>query len=138
MGIEFWAAIIGAIIGGLIALGIQLLALRAAKNQRLEEAAERKKALAHALLFKMAKILSNLENFKEYLQGPLKIANEAKLEREPWELIQPLANYPDPIQFSTDEMAMLLSLKNDDLFNEILSMDQVHKDRKRTRLNSSH
>jgi hypothetical protein len=50
----------------------------------------------------------------------------AQAKGEPWQIVVPLANYPAKVHFSPDEMAMLLSLGDDDLFNRILSMDQIH------------
>ncbi len=126
MSNEFWSAIGGAVVGGLIAFGIQLVALRAAAKQRAEEAAERRKALGHALLFKMLKIHSNLHGFNEHLQETFAKAEKAGFGGEPWQIVRPIANHPATVHFSTDEMAMLLSLKNDDVFNDVLSMDGVH------------
>lgn len=126
MSNEFWSAIGGAVVGGLIAFAIQLVALRAAAKQRAEEAAERRKALGHALLFKMLKIYSHLHQFNEHLEETFAKAEKAGSEREPWEIVLPIANHPAAFHFSTDEMAMLLSLKNDDVFNDVLSMDEVH------------
>lgn len=38
---EFWAAIAGAVVGGVISLSVQMVALHAAKSERLEERKER-------------------------------------------------------------------------------------------------
>lgn len=38
----------------------------------------------------------------------------------------PIANLPSDIHFSNDEMAMLLSLKVDDLFNQTTAFDDIH------------
>lgn len=37
-----------------------------------------------------------------------------------------LANMHSPIEFSADEMSMLLSLRNDAIFNRILQLDDIH------------
>lgn len=113
-------------VGGLIAFGIQLVALRAAAKQRAEEAAERRKALGHALLVKMLKIHSHLHGFNEHLEETFAKAEKAGFDGEPWQIVRPIANHPPTVHFSTDEMVMLLSLKNDDVFNDVLSMDGVH------------
>lgn len=123
---EFWAAVAGAVVGGGIAFFIQLIVLREAARQRSNEKNERRQALGHALLFKMIRIHSNLHGFNQHLEGTFAKAEEAGFEGEPWQIYLPLANTPAPVQFSTDEMAMLLSLKDDDLFNDIVSFDAVH------------
>jgi predicted acylesterase/phospholipase RssA len=55
---EFWSAIVGAIVGGLIALGAQMLALRADRKRREEDHKREQQALAASLLFKMMRIHS--------------------------------------------------------------------------------
>src|SRR2546426_10526449 len=47
---EFWSAIVGAIVGGLIALGAQMLALRAGRKRREEDHKREQQALAASLL----------------------------------------------------------------------------------------
>jgi hypothetical protein len=126
MGNEFWAAVAGAVVGGVIAFIIQLIILREAAKQRAKENDERRQALGHALLFKMIKIHSNLYGFDQHLEERFAEAEKDGFEGEPWQIYLPLANTPAPVRFSTDEMAMLLSLKDDDLFNDIVSLDEVH------------
>lgn len=123
---EFYAAIAGAIVGGVIALGIQLLALRAAANERRADALERRKALGHALLFKMIQIVSHLHGFNSHVKEALARAAADGLSGRPWQFVIPLANFPERVHFSTDEMAMLLSLQDDDVFNRIASLDELH------------
>lgn len=65
---EFWAAIAGAIVGGLIAFGIQVIALREARKERIRDAAEKQKALGHALIFKVIGIYSHLRQLNLHLQ----------------------------------------------------------------------
>ncbi|MCF6198996.1 MAG: hypothetical protein L3J67_06280 [Hyphomicrobiaceae bacterium] len=69
-GNEFWAAIIGAIVGGLISAGLQWLAYREQKKQREEERKNKDTAIAHSLLFKMIGIHTNLYHFNDYLEKP--------------------------------------------------------------------
>lgn len=125
MSNEFWAAILGAIVGGLISLGIQLLAFREAAKQRQQEADDRRKALAHSLLFKMIRIHSNLHHLATHIQRS-KIEGAQVGLTQPWQYVRPLANWPDTVHWTPEEMSLLLSLKEDDLFNSIVSMDVIH------------
>jgi hypothetical protein len=54
--------------------------------------------------------------------------NAAKqgLPGEPWQFVLPLAVQAEPVDFSPDEMAMLLGLKNNDVFNMVVSFDAIH------------
>lgn len=126
MGGEFWAAIAGAFVGGIIAFGIQMVVMDAAARQRKKEKEERQQALGYSLFFKMVRIYSNIHNFGQHLEELFAAAKKDGFEGEPWQIYKPLANAPAPVHFSTDEMTMLLSLKDDDLFNELIPLDQVH------------
>lgn len=127
---EFWSAIFGAVggavVGGLIAYIIQVKALREGRRQRDEDHERVRHALGTSLLFKMSRIQSNIYGIHRYIEDCFESDAKEGLEREPWELFLPLANFPDLVQFSQEEMGMLLALKNDDVFNLVLSTDIVH------------
>lgn len=125
---EFWAAIAGAVAGGLIAFIVQMIALRAANEQRQADDKRNQQALGYSLLFKMMRIYSNFNNIHRYIEECFEEA--AKLgkieEPAPWQILLPLATVPDPVHFSADEMGMLLGQKDSDVFNSVLSMDAIH------------
>ena len=122
---EFVSAIAGAVVGGLIAFGIQMIALRAAVKARKDEAAEKKKALAHSLMFKMLQIHAHLLHFSQHLEEAF-AQGAADNIPEPWAFVQAMANHPDKVNFASDEMAMLLSLGDETLFSDVLSFDEAH------------
>jgi hypothetical protein len=43
-----------------------------------------------------------------------------------WQSLRAIANLPPRLSFSPEEMSYLLSLKNFDLFNKVVSLDVVH------------
>jgi hypothetical protein len=123
---EFWSAIIGAVVGGLIAYIIQITALREGRKQRNEDRTQVQQAQAHSLLFKMVRIYSDFYGIHQHVEDCFATAAKRGLKGEPWQFLLPLANLPDPIHFSAEEMGMLLALKNNDVFNFVVSMDIVH------------
>jgi hypothetical protein len=123
---EFWSAIAGAIVGGFIAYIVQVKALREGRKQRNEDRKRVQQAMGHALLFKMVRIHSNLYIIYRHVEGCFEEAARRGLKGEPWQFMLPLANPPDPVHFSSEEMGMLLGLKNDDVFNIVISMDVIH------------
>lgn len=123
---DFWAALIGAIVGGLIAFGIQIVSLNAAKKQREDDALERKKGLAHSLLFKVIQVYSHLHHFHSHIEEQVVKAGQEGFQGKLWQIVMPLGNGPAEVTFTADEMALLLSLKNDDVFNNVVSSDEVH------------
>lgn len=137
LGTEFWSALVGAIIGGCIGLGGQWYAVRAARKQRLDdliveeaqrarEALSHNQALAHSLLFKMMKIVSSLIALRNHVENSISNAADEGHKGKMWQVILPLANPPDRVTFSADEMAMLMSLHADDVFNTVMSQDDIH------------
>lgn len=122
-GSEFWSAITGAVVGGLIAFWIQNKTLVEARNERSSERLQAEKALAYSLLFKVIKIYNNLEHIRRHVDKQQTLHGEAT---RPSGYLLALANLPSAIEFSADEMSMLLSIENDDIFNSILSLDSIH------------
>ena len=127
---EFWSAIagaiVGAVVGGTIAYMVQVRALREARMQRDEDHKRLQQALGHAVLFKMVRIHSNFYGFHRHFEDCFAKAARRGSKDEPWRFVLPLANPPDPVHFSSEEMGMLLALKNDDMFNLVLPMDVIH------------
>lgn len=127
---EFWSAILGAIVGavsgGSIAYMVQVKALREGRRQRDEDHNRLQQALGTALLFKMIRVHSNFYDVHKYIEGCFAAAARRGHKGEPWQFVLPLANPPDPVHFSSEEMAMVLGLKNDDVFNLVLPMDIIH------------
>lgn len=124
-GTEFWSAICGAVVGGVIALGIQLLTLFAAKKERDEIKEERKTALYHSLLFKLSRIHSNLFDLHLHLEESYAQPN-IQMPTEPWTFVLPIANFPDYVHFSPDEMSLILSLNKPELTDSFMSLDMLH------------
>lgn len=119
---EFWAAVVGAMVGALAGGGVTWL-LQSIQNTR--ENSDRDKALARSLLFKLIRIYSDHEAFRRHVENCHENAKKNELELG-WQSFSPIANGPKRVDFSADEMSYLLSLGNYDLFNEILSTDVIH------------
>ena len=123
---EFWSAIAGAIVGGFVALLIQLVNLHAAKKQREKDHFSAQQALAGSLLLKASAIHQNLYGIHHHIETCYQIGIERDPRSEPWNFMMPLANPPETISFSYDEMGMLLAQKDDDVFNLVWAMDTRH------------
>ena len=127
---EAWAAIIGGVIGILGSAGVgywlQRQNLVEARIQRTDEKRERDKAMGYSILFKMIRIHTNLVHLHRHLCVTLEAQKKAGEGVEHWQVYHSLGRLPPNVSFSPDEMAMLLSLKDDDLFNDLASFDEVH------------
>jgi hypothetical protein len=123
---ETWAAIIGALAGsasgGAITAGLQWLSMHASKR-------ERDRAIAYSLLFKMTQLHSNLAGLNRSVEASLAKgvkSDQGKNVGHPWRYLQPMANTPARITFSAEEMALVLSLRADDLVNDLALRDAKH------------
>ncbi|WP_141105046.1 hypothetical protein [Rhizobium sp. R339] len=125
LGSEFWSALVGAIVGGLIAFLIQRQAQKAARREREDARKMEAKSHAYSLLFKVLSIHATFAHIKSHVDERIEFGQREKVGMISSVLL-PIANIPTPIQFAPAEMAMLLSLKDDDTFNLLLSLDRIH------------
>ena len=118
--------VFGAAIGATVSYILQRNSFAEAQRQKEKDRFELRKAHAYSLFFKMLRIYSNLAILQKSIkQTPKKTtADEGKLAG-PWQNTLPLANLPDRVKFTSDEMALLLSL-NTLLFNDLGPLDDVH------------
>lgn len=125
LGTEFWSAISGAVVGGLIAFAIQLVTIRAAKNERTAAKMESREALAHSILFKVIRINSNLFNLHLHLEESF-AAVDPSSHINPCLFVLQLAGLPADVQFSDKEMSLALSFKDPELTDKLMSLDVIH------------
>lgn len=122
MGNEFWAAVIGAIVGsvtgGLIAWLLQF-------SQDRRQLRQRNQALARSLIFKLIRIHSDLQGFRTHVEECDANANRDGLPIG-WQSLRAIGNLPELISFTPEEMSYLLSLNDDSLLDRVLSLDVVH------------
>jgi hypothetical protein len=120
---EFWSAIVGAVVGGLIAFGVQMVALRETRRAREEDNFTRRQTLAYSLLDKMMRVHSDLQELHKALEKGF--AGVAESGAEPWQSVSPLVNPGPDIFFTSDEKGMLLAQKDFALYNAVASMDYL-------------
>jgi hypothetical protein len=123
---EFWSAIAGAIVGGCIAFAVQMYALKENRSQRIEDRLRANQSLARSLLFKLSKMYSDFVSVYAHIDEGLKRVVPNGHNNEPWTSVRPLMNPPEKITFLSEEMSLLLELKDDRLFNSLFSLDRVH------------
>jgi hypothetical protein len=118
-------SILGGAISTIVAFVVQKRNLDAANKQRDQDRLEVRKARGYALLFKMIRIASNIENLGKAMQSCFEEAARRGFKGDPWQIVQPIVPATDPVNFTAEEMALILSI-DDKLFNEIASLDQLH------------
>ena len=123
---EFWSALVGALIGGFIALAAQTRERNEARRQREEDHKRGQQALAGSLLFKMRRIHSNYIGVAGYIEECFAEAATKAMHDEPWRFLLPLPSLPKPVNFSSEEMGMLLAQRDDEVFNSMSETDELH------------
>ncbi len=138
---EFWAAIVGALVGGLVAAITQWrfskvqqeqqrLDREQQKKEREQERAqaklERDQALATSLMFKLMKASANLIVTKHHVDQCFANAQAVGPDTQPWQLLTHIVNVSEPMHFSSEEMAVLLAQSDDKVFHLVLGLDGQH------------
>lgn len=124
---EFWSAVVGAIVGGLIAFAINWQSLRFAAKAREVEHSQRQQSLGRSLLIKLVRIQSDLSICHRCFQHISDDAVVQDLAASPmWTQVPPLTWLPETISFTTDELALLIELGEPRAFDAIASMDRIH------------
>ncbi|CDZ60273.1 Hypothetical protein NGAL_HAMBI2605_09260 [Neorhizobium galegae bv. orientalis] len=83
------------------------------------------KSQAYSLLFKVISMHTTFTHLKAHVDERVEFGKSVKADRLS-SILLPIANLPSPIEFAPAEMAMLLSLKDDDVFNSLASLDKIH------------
>jgi hypothetical protein len=122
----FGGTIIGAALGGAISYWLQRQSLAASKALHDADRREVRKALGYGLFFKMIRLTSDLAQIGMPVDEAVKKAAGEGRTDELWPGVLPILPLPDPIKFSPDEMALVLSLDNS-LFNDMAALDDLHK-----------
>jgi hypothetical protein len=128
---ELWSglfgAVLGAVIGGIISYILQNKALKEARKFRDEDHLRSQQALANSVLFKLSRIHANFAAALRHLDECTQEANATGEKLEPWQFVVAVANPPDAIKFSADEMGMIIGLQSDELFNRLSDIEIVHE-----------
>lgn len=123
---EFWAALVGAIVGGAIAFVVQLIVLLEGRRQRAFDAQERKVTLAHTFLFKLVKVRCHYAFLKDLIDRQREVGDQLGGSREPWQYLAEMPTAPPPVVFAYEELNMLVSLGEPGLLNELHLVDEMH------------
>ncbi|WFR95042.1 hypothetical protein [Rhizobium tumorigenes] len=122
---EFWSAIAGAVVGGAIAYLIQSKSLRDTRIERDRERRLSDQNLGHSLFYKVLFIHRSCVDTKIKVDGRIEFGRERDVDNIVALLI-PMLHPPTQIHFTAGEMAMLLSLKDSEVFNAVFGLDEIH------------
>lgn len=119
------AAIMGALIAGGVSWFLQARALKAATAEHQQDRLEIRKAAGYSLFFKLIRLHSDLVNLGRPVRERIDAAKKDGFDGTPFQVVPPVVPLPGPIRFSSEEMALVLSLDSN-LFNDIAPLDDLH------------
>ncbi|MCK1611051.1 MULTISPECIES: hypothetical protein [unclassified Bradyrhizobium] len=125
-----WSNVVSILFGAALSATVSYLLQRNsfAEARRLKDhdRYESRRAQAYSLFFKLIRIHSNIVLLGRAITESIGEAEKYGLgDATLWQKIQPVGNLPPPVKFSSDEMALLLSLDTG-LFNALGPYDEVH------------
>jgi hypothetical protein len=123
---DFLAAIAGSIVGGGIAYVMQKSAAREENRRRASDRKEAQQALGHSLLIKTTRIQNNILLIQKYITNSFQDAAKIGYGGRPCQIVKPLASVPPHIDFTPDELSLVMSLKDDELFNRLSQLDGIY------------
>ncbi|WP_445219831.1 hypothetical protein ACKWRH_06720 [Bradyrhizobium sp. Pa8] len=116
----------GAVVGGTINYFLQRASRAEAKKQRDDDRLEVRRVLAYSLLFKLIRVISDLETLRKVAAESISEAKASGLNGALWQMVLPVANLPEAVNFTAEEMGLVLSL-DDQTFNQIAALDKLHE-----------
>ena len=121
----FGGTVIGSVLGGLISYLLQRKSLDATKALHDADRKEVRRALGYAIFFKMIRLCSDLTQLGTPISKAIENAQQQGHAEDLWPFVMPVFPQCDPIKFSPEEMALVLSLDNK-LFNDMAALDDLH------------
>lgn len=117
-GSEFWVAIAGAVVGGMIAVLAQWM---------FEYLKERKRAkkTGTVVFFKMLKICTNTQLLRNYIEKCFSEI-DPNIGSHPCSVLRPLVGPPEKIYFSPEEVSLIASKKEDSLVVKIMDSEACY------------
>lgn len=116
----------GSLIGGTIAFRIHIRTLKSQERERRQSSEEKERAIANSIIFKLIKINSYATAFCEHLEDAYE-RNKINGEKiRSWQTVLPLMGNFYTINFSPEEGALILKIKEDSLFNKFMMSDDKY------------
>jgi len=114
----------GTVISAIVSYLLQRSSFAEARRQKAQEKLETRKMLGLNLFHKMIRIVSTLGTLKNSLDNAF---TRVKANEHPhnWQIIMPIANFPDRVKFTPEELTFLM-LMDMKLFNDMGPFDDIH------------
>lgn len=126
METEFWAAIAGAGVGGVISLALQWMTFNAARREREEVRRNEDATLALSLFYSLQKATNDLLNLLDWVKQADDRLKQLGGSGGRWRGLTPIVNLPKDITVSAAELSVIFRKNETELFNSIRDVEAVH------------
>lgn len=117
LGSEFWAAIIGAIIGGIITICAQYIFERINRNRT-------NLFLGQSVFFKLLKITSHTQHLRNHIEESFQ-KSPIDMHKQPFSVVRPLTSLPNKVEFTAEELSLVASMNDNDVLNRVLECADI-------------
>ncbi len=121
----FVGTLFGAVVGGVISWVLQRQAFKDQTARQQQHDMDHDRQLATAMCLKAFDMLNQLAMIEKHVVSELKKMPTPDAPH-PWRFVLPLANVLHPVNFSADELSLLLRLKENDLLNRAALSCRAH------------
>ena len=122
---EVWTTLLGGIVAGGIALYGQRMVLRENRKLLDDQRSETRLYLGQSILIKIIKIHGIARSMDVHFNDPQSRNLKKSGLNFAWQSIEPLVGLPSDISFKSAELSMILNLKDYDVFNSIVNIDEA-------------
>lgn len=122
---SIFSLLVGTIVSSIVAYLLQRNSFAEARRLKAQEKFDERKALGLTLFHKMIRIASTLSILKLHLDESFAHAKTQKITGQPWQIISPIATFPDRVKFTPEELTFLMLLDKD-LFSDMGPFDDIH------------
>lgn len=122
---EVWTTLLGGVVAGGIALYGQRMVLKENRKLLNDQRSETRLYLGQSILIKMIKIHGVARSMDSHFNDPQSLDFKKNGLNFAWQAIEPLVGLPSNISFKSAELSMILNLKDDDVFNSIVTIDEA-------------
>jgi hypothetical protein len=126
--ITIWSVfslLMGTIVSSIVAYLLQRNSFAEARRLKAQDKLDERKALGLTLFHKMLRIASTLSILKLHMDEGLALAKAQNITGEPWQVISPIASFPDRVKFTPEELTFLMLLDKS-LFSDMGPFDDIH------------
>lgn len=120
------STLLGAIVGGLLAMSAQIYAIRQQRNERYAELSRINESTSRSIFIKLVQIATNIHHLKNHIDEGISVAKSEGYFRNHFLFIRPISGDITKVYITEQEKSLIIEWREIDLFNNIIHVDWIH------------